>query len=348
VPADIAADPFRERRRAALQQRVQLLGGQFHFETNDPQLLRFVQLAYAGLPPHRLTAAPPRFLVRLVLAHARSRAPLRKPREPPQVRPLAGAGILCGAMESANFVTIDPTRGAALVVVSQDMLRFPYHVRYEMLEFAVYVLASRVQGLVPLHAACVGRDGLGILLLGPSGSGKSTVSLHCVLQGLEFLSEDSVLVRPDGLLATGVPSFLHVRPDSLRFVTDAGSAAAIRTSSMIRRRSGVEKFEFDLRHAPYRLAPAPLRIAAVVFVSSKSAGQRPLLRSLRKAAMSEQLAAGQPYAANQPGWRAFTQRMSGLPAFELRRGSHPLQAVEALAQLLPPGPKLAVRRREPR
>src|SRR5205807_7043764 len=108
---------------------------------------------------------------------------------------------------------------SALVVVSQDMLEFPYHVRYEMLEFAVYVLASRMQGLVPLHAACVGRGGQGILLLGPSGSGKSTVSLQCLLEGLDFLAEDSVLVKPDGLLATGVASFLHVRPDSLQFVT---------------------------------------------------------------------------------------------------------------------------------
>jgi energy-coupling factor transporter ATP-binding protein EcfA2 len=314
---------------------MQLLGGQFHFETDSPRLLRIVQLAYARLPSHTLSIAAPRFLVRLLLTSTeRPRPAIQIEGEPPRVGPLAGGGILCGAMDSANFVALTPQQRSALVVVSQDMLRFPYHIRYELLEFAVYVLAARVQGLVPLHAACVGSDGQGILLLGPSGSGKSTVALHCLLQGLDFLAEDSVLVRPDGLLATGVANFLHVRPDSLRFLADADGAAFVRKSSVIRRRSGVEKFEIDLRRPQYRLAPAPLRIGSVVFISPAGAGGRPLLVPLRKAAMIEQLAASQRYAANQPGWSTFRKQASRLPAFELRRGRHPLEAVEALRELL--------------
>jgi hypothetical protein len=325
------------------------MGGQFHFETESPGLLRLVRLAYAKLPSHQFPGATPRCLVRLVLTSTSAEHPPTAPRnEPPRVRPLAGGGILCGAMDGANFVALSAEQRSALVVVSRDMLSFPYHIRYEMLEFAVYVLASRVQRLVPLHAACVGRAGQGILLLGPSGSGKSTLSLHCLLQGLDFLAEDSVLVRPRGLLATGVANFLHVRPDSLRFVTDPGCAAAIRKSAVIRRRSGVEKFEIDLRNPRYRLAPAPLRIVAVVFVSSKSVGHRPLLVPLRNRAVTQQLAASQPYAANQPGWRDFTERVSRLPVFELRRGHHPLQAVEALEELLPPRSTVAVGTREKR
>jgi hypothetical protein len=249
-------------------------------------------------------------------------------------------------MDGANFVALSPEQRSALVVVSKDMLRFPYHIRYEMLEFAVYVLASRVQGLVPLHAACFGRAGQGILLSGASGSGKSTLSLHCLLQGMDFLAEDSVLVRPDGLLATGVANFLHVRPDSLRFLDEAGQASITRsTSSVIRRRSGVEKLEIDLRHPRYRLAPAPLRIGAVVFVSPRSADASALLVPMRKAEVTRQLAASQRYAANQPGWSDFSRQVSRLPAFELRRGHHPLQGVEALEKLLPstPTPALAGR-----
>ncbi len=338
VPPDIPTDPFGERRPAAFHERMQLLGGQFHFETDSTQLLRIVRFAYAKLPPHRLSAAAPRFRVRLVLASKeRSRPSAQSAREPPRVRPLAGAGLFCGAMESANFMALTPQQRSALVVVSQDMLEFPYHIRYELLEFAVYMLAARVQRLVPLHAACVGGNRHGILLLGASGAGKSTLALHCLLQGFDFLAEDSVLVRPDGLLATGVANFLHVRADSLRFLTEAGSAAAIRKSAVIRRRSGVEKFEIDLRRPQYRLAPAPQRIGALVFISSKSAGNRPLLTPLRGAAILELLASDQQYAATQPGWSSFARRASALPAFELRRGRHPLQAVEALRELVPPG-----------
>jgi energy-coupling factor transporter ATP-binding protein EcfA2 len=336
--AEPPADPFRERHRAALHERMQLMGGQFHFQTESPRLLRLVRLAYAKLPPHKFPGATPRCLVRLTLTSTAAEHPAnaRTDVEPPRVRPLAGGGILCGAMDGANFVALSPEQRSALVVVSRDMLRFPYHIRYEVLEFAVYVLASRVQGLVPLHAACVGRAGQGILLLGPSGSGKSTLSLHCLLQGLDFLAEDSVLVRPDGLLATGVANFLHVRPDSLRFLDKAGQAAVTRsTSRVIRRRSGVEKFEIDLRHPGYRLATAPLRIGAVVFVSPRSADVATILTPIRKTRLTQQLEAAQRYAANQPGWSDFSRQVSRLPAFELRRGSHPLQAVAALEKLLP-------------
>jgi len=332
-------DPFGELGRARFRECLQLLGGRFDFETDSARLLRIVQAAYARLPPHKLAAASPRFRVRLVLtAPRRSRGAGQVDGEPPSVRPLAGAGILGGAMGAANFVALVPQQRAALIGVSQDTLRYAYHIRYELLEFAVYVLAARVQGLVPLHAACVGRGGQSVLLMGASGSGKSTVVLHALLSGLDFLAEDSVLVTPTGLLATGVASFIHVRPDSLRFLAAADRSAVVRKASVIRRRSGVEKLEIDLRRPPYQLAAAPLRIRAVVFMSSRSAGSRSLLAPLRRSVVLQRLAASQRYAANQPGWSAFTQRIARLPGYELRRGVHPLEAVEAVRTLLPGKP----------
>jgi hypothetical protein len=216
-------------------------------------------------------------------------------------------------------------------------MRYPYHIRYELLEFAVYVLAARVQQLVPLHAACVGRQGEGILLMGPSGAGKSTLVVQCLLGGLDFLAEDSVLVRPRGaagLLATGVANFLHLRPDSLRFLDTAERARLLRESWRIRRRSGVEKLEIDLRRPYYHLAPAPLHIRAVAFLSRREAGAGTLLTPLRTAVVRRRLAANQRYAAHQPGWANFTQQLAKLPAYELRRGAHPRESVEALRELL--------------
>jgi len=214
------------------------------------------------------------------------------------------------------------------------MLQFPYHTRYEYIEFAAFTLASRCQELVSLHAACVGRGGRGILLMGPSGSGKSTVTLHCLLQGFDMLSEDSVFVAPDTMLATGVANFLHVRSDALRWLGKTRDAAAIRKSPVIQRRSGVRKFEVDLRRGAYRLAASPLKITAVVFLSPQSAGDRSLLRPLSKSDLVAKLTAAQAYAASQPKWAAFRKGVLGLGAFELRRGSHPLEAVDALEVLL--------------
>ena len=50
--------------------------------------------------------------------------------------------------------------------------------------------------------------------------------------------------------------------------------------------------------------------------------------------MRTRLAKEQPYALAQPGWSAFSARVCALPAFALRRGSHPLESVSALEDLL--------------
>jgi energy-coupling factor transporter ATP-binding protein EcfA2 len=214
------------------------------------------------------------------------------------------------------------------------MLPFPYHIRYELIEFAVFTLATRAQGLAALHAACVGRKGRGLLLVGESGSGKSTLALHCLLSNFDFVSEDSVFVQPETLLATGVANFLHVRSDSLRFLAGGRDAAAIRKSPVIKRRSGVEKFEVDVRRLGYSIARAPQKLAAVVFASAKSGGAGAVLEPLRKRDLQARLNASQPYGASRPEWSAFRRSVSRLPAFELRRGRHPLEAVELVRDLL--------------
>jgi hypothetical protein len=214
------------------------------------------------------------------------------------------------------------------------MMRYPYHIRYELIEFAVFTLAARVQRLASLHAACVGIGGQGILLMGPSGAGKSTVALHCLLDGFEFLSEDSVFVAPRTMRATGIASFLHTRADSLRWLGRSAEAAAIRASPVIRRRSGARKYEIDLRREPFKLAKRPLEIVSIVFLSSQVAGTNRLLNPLSRAALSQKLAGMQAYGASQPQWLTFSRNASRIATFELRRGRHPMDAAHALRSLL--------------
>jgi hypothetical protein len=247
---------------------------------------------------------------------------------------LSGGGLLGGATGASDAVVISPGEQAALVIVSPAMLRFRYHTRYELIEFAVFTLAVRVQQLASLHGACVGIGGRGALLMGGSGAGKSTVALQCLLEGFEFLSEDSVFVEPATLRATGVANFLHVRSDSLRWVAKARDVARIRKSPVISRRSGVQKFEVDLRGGGYNLARSPLRIGAIVFLSAQKAQKGPLLRPLTRSELLRRLLAEQGYAANRPGWSTFERNLTQVGGFELRRGSHPGESTQALRELL--------------
>lgn len=63
------------------------------------------------------------------------------------------------------------------------------------------------RGALMLHAAMIGRDDEGLLLLGASGSGKSTAAVAGLLTGWELLSDDLVVARagPEGPDAFGIP-----------------------------------------------------------------------------------------------------------------------------------------------
>jgi hypothetical protein len=317
-----------------MQLQLELMGAQIGFESNSRALLRLVREAYVGLPSHRLSKASPSLTIRLVLRPgARPRPQVRT--EPAVLDMFSGSGWLGAASQASDLVILSPRQRTALVVVSQRTLAFPYHTRYELIEFAVFTLVARCQRLASLHAACVGLSGRGALLMGPSGSGKSTLTMLCMLRGFEFLAEDSVFVAPGSLRATGIANFLHVRSESLKWL-DPGTRRLIRRSPMIRRRSGVKKFEVDLRSGGHRLARTPLKIAAVVFLSAQRAPGQSLLIRLSRRALLSKLVAAQAYAVNQPGWAGFSKRIAMLPAYELQRGRHPDECVEALRLLLAP------------
>jgi hypothetical protein len=328
APATVA-DPFGEHTRCGYGLQRKVLGGRFHFASDSQALLRLVEDAYGGLPAYELPGAED-FHVELRLLPARA----RHRDEPPPVRQQAGAGLLCGVMDQSNYVMLDPRGRRALVAASEDMLGHAYHLRYELIEFAVFTLATRGMGLVPLHGACVGHAGRGVLLLGESGAGKSTLALHSLLHGLDFLAEDAVFVQPDGLLAAGVPNFLHLRPDALELMAEGAMREWLARSPRIQRRSGVVKIEADLRRGMGRLASEPLMLVGAVQVSNEAADGDELLLPVPAGEAASWLAANQPYAAGQPGWQAFVQALVSRGVHRLRRGRDPHAAVDALWRLL--------------
>ncbi len=326
---DPPPDPFAEVRRPALSFNGWVLGSRLRIESDSPALMHLARQAFAGLPAHRLTPSAPRLTVRLLLA-ADARSGSRA--EPPQVLTHAARGILGASFAGGAFVSVAPQARSALVVVPRRLLRHPYHVRYELLELAVYLLAARSQGLVPLHAACVGAGTAGVLVCGASGAGKSTFTLAAAAAGLALVSEDSVLAEPGSLRATGLASYLHLRRAGLRLLPQP-LRQRLRRAPVIRRRSGVRKLEIDARGV-FVLAQRPLRLRGLIFLSPRPATGGELLHPLSPAAARSRLAAGQRYAQGQRGWARFAQGVARLPAFELRRAPPQVQvaAVRALMQ----------------
>jgi hypothetical protein len=327
-----ALDPFDEKKsRRRLTFRTQVLGTPVEFMSNSGELLALARAAFAGVPSRR--ARRPRRAQRITLMLAKDDA-TGSGREPPRPAMSSGAGWYCCTMNAGNFVIVSPATRCALVMVSNSMLKFPYHIRYELIEFAAYMLVPRVHGWVPLHAACVGLGRRGVLLLGASGAGKSTLSLHCLTAGLEFLSEDALFVAPRDLRASGVPNFLHLRPTALKFMNGTSIAKRIRGSPVIRRRSGEKKYELDVRAAKLRLAVSPLRIVAVVVASKRAAMGSRLLRPIPAALVWRRLSAEQPQQSRGRAWTQLRHALSAVPGYELRRAAHPDSGALAIASIL--------------
>lgn len=331
--AELAAIPPRERRLAT---HKQLLGARFRFRGDDVALLRIIESAYGGLPSQRFPWPGPDIDLELCLLASEGRQ-THGSAGPPPVRVRLAPEAPCAVMDPWNYALVSPRQCRGRVVASRDMLERPYHLRYELLEFAVFILAARCQGLVPLHGACIGRDGAGLLLLGASGAGKSTLVLHALLHGWEVLAEDAVFVHPEHLLATGVPNFLHVHDDALAGVHDRRLRDWIAHSPVIRRRSGAEKREAALAQAPGKpcMAGTPMRLAGIVALSGHCAD--PPGNCLAPATPEQAaawLALDQAYAMAQPQWPGFRERALRLPVHVLHRAPSPGSMVDAIARLL--------------
>lgn len=170
--------------------------------------------------------------------------------------------------------------------------------------------------------------------MGSSGTGKSTLSLHALAGGMQLLSEDSAFVTSTSLTITGVPNYLYLPRGALDFLGPGKLRRQIQSSPEIRRRSGVQKYQADLRQMHGKIARTPLKLAATVMLSRRSVTMQPVLKPLPRKTFLPRLCREQPYASAMSNWEEFEHCIADLPAYELRRPKHPDIAVRELQALL--------------
>src|SRR5215831_2796845 len=142
-------DPFEERQSSENTLIIRALGSEFRFTASDSRLLELAAHAYEGLPK-QTGSSRARFYIDLRLGLERPPKSRRHARRAPApMRLHSGAGLLSGSIDADNFVVVAPAERKGWVAVSEAMLEFPYHVRYELIGFAVYTLAARAKRLAP-------------------------------------------------------------------------------------------------------------------------------------------------------------------------------------------------------
>jgi hypothetical protein len=99
------------------------------------------------------------------------------------------------------------------------------------LPITVGVMGTTV-GVVPLHSACLSRNGKGLLIAGTSGAGKSTLSVALARRDFSHISDDWTYISRDAgsghLVAHGFNAPIKLLPDAVRHFPEFG----VRTPKM--------------------------------------------------------------------------------------------------------------------
>jgi len=70
---------------------------------------------------------------------------------------------------------------------------------------------AKMDESIAIHAAAVGQGGMALVLPGRAGSGKSTLTAALVDEGLEYLTDDLIMLNADLNILRGVPFSLGVK-----------------------------------------------------------------------------------------------------------------------------------------
>jgi hypothetical protein len=177
-----------------------------HIKTNDPTIIRAAEVIW-GQFTARFHENPVELRVLV------SSASCRHGPRPPVFR--AQANLFTVVSDGNNYGCCDLATGFGFAHLTRNAaLRLDF-VRYYFLEGMIYSLLD-TQYIATIHAACVGRKGSGVLLVGEEGAGKSSLAYACSRRGWTYVSDDasSLVIRRKGRTVIGNPRAFRFRPSA--------------------------------------------------------------------------------------------------------------------------------------
>jgi len=175
-----------------------------HIKTNDQGIIRAAEQSWAVFP-QRFRESP--LQMRIVVSESSTT------RRPPIPVIRAQANLLTMVADSQNFGSCDLASGFGFASLSKAAVLNRDYLRYHFIEGLVYALLD-TQHVVAVHAACVVKDGHGVLLVGRSGAGKSSLAYACARRGWTYVSDDATCLvrRRPGRQVLGNPHCFRFRP----------------------------------------------------------------------------------------------------------------------------------------
>jgi hypothetical protein len=175
-------------------------------KANDSSVIEAAESGWSGFS-QRFDVPP--FEVRFVVSASISR------RRPPVPVFRAQSNLMTMVADAHNFGCCDLAAGFGFAFLTKAAASNKNYFRYYFLDAMVYTLLD-TQHLVAIHAACVERNGHGVLLVGESGAGKSSLSYACARRGWTYISDDSVslVLHKAGRSVLGNPQTIRFRPSA--------------------------------------------------------------------------------------------------------------------------------------
>jgi hypothetical protein len=152
--------------------------------------------------------------------------------------------IVTASFGRSNVFVFDILRRTVSASVSGILARDDRFWKEKLIPITLGVLGAAM-GLVPVHCACLGFDGDGLLIAGVSGAGKSTLSVALSKVGFNYVSDDWTYIsrRHDGIVAHGTSAPVKLLPDAV------GHFQSLQGHSLQRSMNGELAYEVDIAEA---------------------------------------------------------------------------------------------------
>jgi hypothetical protein len=215
--------------------------------------------------------------------------------------------------DAHNYAIADPRAWFVSIWISEKTAADHAWLRWFYVESLAYLMLAQ-RYVVPIHAACVAREGAGILVCGQSGAGKSTLSFACARAGWTYLSDDCtwLLAKSQDRIAIGKPHQLRFRHDGPRIFPEL---EGLDTSA---RPNGKLTIEVPTANFPQIRTASRCPIGGLVFLD-RSSGGRPRCERILPSEATDQLLSD--LATYGPEVDAMHERavrsLEGLPAWSL-------------------------------
>jgi len=259
------ADPYLARVCMPHRQAFYPLGFPVQIETNSKEVLHCAAANWQGFD--KLFDVEP-MVIRVGVRKSDS---TECPRAPfPRVQ----RHLITNIADGENYAVTDLNRRFSSIWITEAALAHRSYVGYFFLESAAMALISTSYATA-VHAACIERDGCGILLCGDSGAGKTTLAYACARNGWTYITDDgSYLVNNrDDRLVVGNCHQARFRPAATALFPELQGRGA-----MQRAQTGKPSIELELQSRPCITTSFTSRINHVVFLNRRNVHRQELTR----------------------------------------------------------------------